>query len=125
MKPVRMSRMRHVAVVTLTALACTACMPQFTHPRITRELTVPEAPAVAYARAVKATMAVQAQIHQQDATLGMIHATVQQGITLNVVITPQGTGSHIEVAHQVLATHIVHGPVTLSDAWITAYQQQT
>ena len=116
--------MKYLLSLLTLALVCTACLPAINHLRVSREVEVPEAPAQAFARAVKATMAVQGQIHQQDPALGMINATVQQGVSLNVVITPQGTGSRIEVAHQVLATHIAYGPVTLADDWITAYQHQ-
>jgi hypothetical protein len=100
------------------------CMPAIHHPRVVRDFSVPEAPAVAYPKALRATMAVQGQIHQQAPALGLINATVQRAVSLNVSISPAGTGSHIEVAHQVAPTHIVSGTVTLVDDWIAAYQAQ-
>jgi hypothetical protein len=114
--------MRPLVFLCLVLLSLSACMPPISHPRVTRGLDVPEPPAQAFPRAVQATMAVQGQIHQQDATLGMINATVQQGVSLNVLVTPHGTGSHIAVAHQVAPTHVVVGTVTLVDDWIAAYQ---
>jgi hypothetical protein len=111
--------------IAFCVLALGGCLPAITHPRVERTLDVPEAPSVAWPRAVKATMAVQGQIHQQDARLGMINASVQRGgVTLDVVITPQGSGSRIVVAHQVAPTHVSMGTVTLSDDWLAAYRRQ-
>jgi hypothetical protein len=112
-------------VVAIFALLHAGCLPAINHPRVERALDVPDGPGVVWPRAVKATMAVQGQIHQQDARLGMINASVQRGgVTLDVVITPQGSGSHIVVAHQVAPTHVSVGTVTLSDDWIAAYRAQ-
>jgi hypothetical protein len=109
----------------ILAILLGGCLPAINHPRVERALDVPEAPSVAWPRAVKATMAVQGQIHQQDAQLGMINASVQRGgVTLDVVITPQGSGSHIVVAHQVAPTHVSVSTVTLSDDWVAAYRRQ-
>ena len=111
--------------VALVVLPLVGCLPAINHPRVERAMDVPDAPSVVWPRAVKATMAVQGQIHQQEATLGMINASVQRGgVTLDVVITPQGSGSRIVVAHQVAPTHVSVGTVTLSDDWLAAYRRQ-
>src|SRR5262245_38757958 len=105
-------------------LCLAGCIPAIDHPRVERTLDVPEPPAVAWAKAIKATMAVQGQIHYQDVQLGLINATVQKAVALNVALTPTGTGSHIVVDHQVAPTHIVMGTVTVTDDWIAAYRAQ-
>jgi hypothetical protein len=115
---------KRLMLLGIVAVALASCIPAIPHPRVSRELAVPEPPDVAYVRALKATMAVGGLIHQQDPQLHLIHAQVQGAVNLNVLITPQGTGSLVAVTHQVAPTHIVYGPVTLADDFLTTYQQQ-
>jgi hypothetical protein len=114
--------MRWVLAMSLCALLCGACA--MSQPRVQRDLDVPETPAIAFARALKTTMAIQGTIHDHSETLGMISATVGNHVTLNVIIRPQGTGSHIEVAHQGAQDMIYWEKITWVDTWIAAYHRQ-
>ena len=106
-------------------LVCAGCVPPpIPHQPVRRELAVPESPDVAYVRAVKATMAVGGAIHQQDRQLRMINAQVQRVVTLNVLVTPEGSGARVNVTGQIPPTHALVGSFTLVDDWIAAYQHQ-
>jgi hypothetical protein len=116
--------MQRCLILLTLLLTLASCLPVTPHPRVSRELVVPEPPEVAYGRAIKATMAVGELIAQQDPQRYLINAQVQGAVTLNVVITPQGTGSVLEVAYQVAPTHVVQGTITLAEDFLTAYQHQ-
>src|SRR5262245_60865651 len=108
-------------LVLLVVLA--GCIPAIHHPQIERVLEVPESPQVAWRKAIQTTLDVHCQIHYQDVQLGRINATAQRGgVTLNILLTPQGSGSHLVVASQVAPTHI--GTSRLTEDWIAAYQRQ-
>src|SRR5712691_40193 len=99
--------MKRCFLLSLLVVLLAGCMPPMSHQPASRELVVPESPDVAYVRAIKATMAVGGAIQQQDRQLGLINAQVQRVVSLNVVITLEGTGTRVNVTGQVPPTHVL------------------
>ena len=95
-----------------------------TQPRVQRDLDVPEPPAIAFPRAMQATIAIQGTIHDHSKELGMISATVGNHVKLNVIIRPHGTGSHIEVAHEGARDIVYMQKITWVDTWLAAYHKE-
>lgn len=106
----------------LLALTLAGCMSFARNAR--RELIVPDNPDQAYAKAVRATMAIAGAIGGQDPHLRIVSARIHNVIALNVTVTAQPTGAVVTVSEQTPTTHIALGPMTLVDDWIAAYQRQ-
>jgi hypothetical protein len=120
----RLTRAGVSLLLGIAWIALTGCAPAVSHPRVSRELIVPEAPPVAYRRAVEATMALGGTIVQQDAQLHMLQAFVGGTTSLNVSVTPHGAGSRVEVAHQLLPTYFAAPEGRLAEEFLAAYQRQ-
>lgn len=111
---------RILFLLALVTLASCAMTPK----TVERALFVPDSPAQAYTKAVRATMAVGATIRGQDRESGAISATVQNAVALNVTVQPDGQGSKVTVQSHVPPTHVTIGEFTLPEDWTRAYQAQ-
>lgn len=94
------------------------------HGPVTGTLAVPDAPQVAYRKALRATQAVGGTIRSQDSATGTISATVSNVVPLNVSVQPQAGGSVVDVQSQVPANQVVIGHFSLVDDWLKAYGAQ-
>lgn len=113
-----MSRLIFVVAALGLVSACALAQPRL----VTRPLDVPDAPAVAFAKALQATKAVHGAIERQEPTLGLIDARINQKVTLHIAIQPRGAGSAIAVAQKIAPDFVTPVPVTVADEWVRAYQ---
>ena len=113
---------RRLVLLSFIIVSCVSCA--MTPKVVQRELLVPDTLAQAYTKAVRATMAVGGTVRSQDRESGAISATVQNVVSLNVTVQPEGQGSKVTVQGQVPPTHVTFGAFSLTDDWARAYQQQ-
>jgi hypothetical protein len=114
------------SLVLLVALGSSGCALWFqqTHPTIQRTLVVPEAPDVAFTRALLVLHALGCTIWGQDRHARTVQAFFRTETQLTVTVQPKARGSELQVVHQNLPTYFGQGnDGALSDIFLARYAQ--
>jgi hypothetical protein len=117
--------MKTVGFLTLLTLLLTGCV-TLTHERSARHQShVPDAPDIAYAKATRAVMAMGAQVTSHDPAKRAVSARLNKAVIVNITLTPQGTGTVLEVQATAEPGYILAHDVPKDvQAFLTAYQRE-
>jgi hypothetical protein len=115
-----------VGFVALLLLGLGGCV-TLTQPRsATQRVLVQDTPAVAYQKAVRASLALGGQIPAYDPTQRSVSAKLDQAVTLSIALTPQGTGTVLDVQATAAAGYILTHDVPQDvQAFLAAYHRQS
>jgi hypothetical protein len=114
------------SLLLLVALGSSGCALWFqqTHPPIQRTLLVPEAPDVAFTRALLVLHALGCTIWGQDRQARTVQAFFRTETQLTVTVQPKARGSELQVVHQNLPSYFGQGSDgALSDIFLARYAQ--
>ena len=107
----------------LLAITFSGCVTLTQSRSATDRLAVTDAPAIASQKATRAVMAIGAQITHQDQQA--ISARLNKAVILNVTLTPQGTGTILQVQATAEPGYILaHDVPDDVQAFFTAYQRE-
>ncbi len=114
-----------LGVLMIVLLLLQGCVTLTQPRRAHQQLTVPDAPALAYHKAMRATLALGGQVLSQDPTQQAISARLNKAVVLNVALTPQGTGTVLDVQATAEAGYILEHDVPDDvKAFVAAYQKE-
>jgi hypothetical protein len=117
-----------ILLTTLCFSGCTAMdvgnsVPFMARPTTTKEMTVGEAPSVAFDRSIKTIIGMGGAITHTQPDAYSISAVINGAVTFNVAITPTGGGSLLSASQHVSTGYIALGPVRVCDEFFAAYRR--
>ena len=115
--------MKRLSLLTLLVMLCTGCVTLTQSRSAIDRLAVADAPAIASQKAMKAAMAIGAQITHQDQQA--LSARLNKAVILNITLTPQGTGTILQVQATAEPGYILaHDVPEDVQAFLTAYGKE-
>jgi hypothetical protein len=117
--------MKGFLTVLLLAGLLTSCV-TLTHERSARQqVSVQDAPEVAYQKTLRATMTMGGYVASQDATKRAVSARLNKAVIVNVTLTPEGTGTRLDVQATAEPGYVLFHDVPEDvQAFFTTYRQQ-
>jgi hypothetical protein len=107
----------------LLLFVCASCVTLTTPRSAVNSMTVPDAPALAAQKAVKAAMTMGGQITLQ--TTHAVSARLNKAVILNVTLTPHGTATVVQAQATAEAGYILPHDVTEDvQTFFTAYGKE-
>ena len=117
--------MKGLVTTLFLAGLLTSCV-TLTHERSARQqVSVQDAPEVAYQKTLRATMTMGGYVASQDATKRAVSARLNKAVIVNVTLTPEGTGTLLEIQATAEPGYILaHDVPEDVQAFVAAYKRQ-